>query len=243
MQKIIPLKSPNEIDDYLYNLWQTSEFKKSHKDSNSYIYSWIKDFTKYPRFFAQMSNEHIERAHFTPWFNVIYFRSYSNPYIHDLYLLHEIIHLVTLQYQTDSWSNWRQKMFDNEMITSLYTEVEIYNHLPIRDKSFTDSIWADKIKNSYNSFQELISLRQRAMINPQDESEKIIAQYAKNNEIWAEIWKRDFIEVENHMQEFYKKTDPQEAIDFHLNWLKQNSQDFIPFKLNAELFARVYWGK
>lgn len=241
MQNLIVLSSPLDIRSYLTTQWLTSEFKQAAQSPQSFIYPFLQKFYQHPRFFADMTNEAIERAHFTPWFNLILNRHYENPYIHDLYLIHEIIHLVTLTYKLESFELWRQKMFDNEMITSLITEVEIYKHLPIRLKSFAHPIWFDEI--SYQNFDELKSLRQAAMLHPQSSCEEQIAQYAKNNEQWAQIWKKKFSLVEIHMEEFYKLTNPQQKIESHRAWLNQHSQNQIIFPEEATKFSKIYWAK
>jgi hypothetical protein len=231
-----------DVNNFVFNLWKTKEFKQEHMNPESFLQTYLKTMGQHPRFFCQMSDIHTERAHFTPWFNIITLRDYENNYIHDLYLLHEIIHLTTLKYKNESWTLWRQKMFDNEMITSLITEVEIYKLIPsIRLKSFNHPIWADEI--SYSSFEELISLRQKAILLPQSESEEQISKYSKNNELWAEIWEKSFSLVEAHMLNFYNKKSEEDKISTHLNWIKQHSSNNIIFEHEARLFAPIYWAK
>lgn len=237
----LQIVKPKEVNSFIFNLWKTLEFKLEHKNPKGFLQPYLKTMTEHPRFFCQMSDVYTERAHFTPWFNIITLRDYENDYIHDLYLLHEIIHLTTLNYINQSWTLWRKKMFDNEMFTSLITEVEIYKLMPIRSKSFNHIIWADEI--SYSSFEELISLRQKAILLPQSECEHQISKYSKNNELWAEIWKTNFQLVETHMQEFYNNHCEDTQINLQLDWIKKHSSNNIIFEKEAQLFAPIYWGK
>lgn len=243
MKNLQVLTEPKQIDEWLYNIWQTEEFKSAHKNSYSFLKPIVQKFCQHPRFIMEMSDPYLERAHFTPWFNLLTLRQYENPYIFDLFLLHEITHMVTLEYRLEDFTQWSQKMFDNEMKTSLFTEVEIYDYLPIRDKSFTEEIWWDQLPDQY-THEDLVKLRIEAMNNPKNPVEDVIHHYGKNNLKWANIWQKNYPQVEKHMVNFYNLyPNKTEQVRKHLQWLYQNQTDNIIFKQEAELFAPLYWQK
>lgn len=203
----------------------------------------VKKFCEHPRFIIQMSDPHLERAHFTPWFNILTLRDYENPYIHDLFLLHEITHMVTLEYKVEDFDSWTKKMCDNEMYTSLFTEVEVYDYLPIREKSFKEEIWWDLLPEQYSQ-PDLVKWRLEAMSNPKNKIEQVISHYGVNNLKWAKIWEKSYPIVEEHMSNFYKLNhNKAEQVKVHLLWLQQYQTENILFKSEAEQFAPIYWGK
>ena len=102
--------------------------------------------TQRQRFIGEMTDPRIERAHFSPWWNVLGRRTYENAAIHDLFYLHEMSHMAMLVYEDSmSWEAWAAKMADNEMLASLESETLVYLALPsLRAKSFDGQIWADR---------------------------------------------------------------------------------------------------
>jgi hypothetical protein len=243
MKNLQVLTDPRQIDEWLYNAWQTDSFRSAHKNNYSFLKPLIQKFCAHPRFIIQMSDPYLERALFTPWFNLLTLREYENPCINDLFLLHEITHMVTLEYKTEDFTAWTKKMFDNEMITSLLTEVEIYDYLPIREQSFKEPIWWDQLPEQYNH-EDLIKWRLAAMHNPQNKVEQVIAHYGENNLKWAKIWQSSYQQVEEHMLKFYQlHPNKTEQVKCHLLWLQQQQTDNIIFKSEAAQFAPIYWGK
>ena len=146
MKDIITLQTSKEIDGFVYGLWRTDLFRKSHREKDGYINRLITEFSKVPRFFYTMTNR-VERSHFTTWFNVIALRpEYENDAISDLYYLHEITHAATMYYNpTLSWQDWYKKTMQNEMEASLESEAFAYLELPgLRKLSFDHEIWLDR---------------------------------------------------------------------------------------------------
>lgn len=242
MKSLDVLTTPKQIDAWLLSKWQTPEFKQAHQNHHSFLKPVVKKFCEHPRFVMEMSDNKIERANFTPWFNLVTLREYENPYIHDLFLLHEIGHLISLEYELTDFDSWTKKMCDNEMLTSLFTEVEIYDYLPIRNKSFKEEIWWDRLPAQYNQ-EDLIKWRLAAIAQPKNKIEQVISHYGVNNLKWANIWKQNYLTVEKHMINFYKLSNKAEQVKIHLLWLNQNQTDNIVFKHEAEQFAPIYWGK
>lgn len=153
MKNIKILRTKDEVDKYVYNLWQTDEFRAAHKDPNSWVNTIVSYFTMHPRFFADMSEDSIEYSHFYSWMNVITHRyHYTNPYLHDLYYLHEISHCSTMKWDGKiDFYVWAEKMHANEFMSALSSEVFIYFFMKkegrdIRSKTFDHEIWADRFK-------------------------------------------------------------------------------------------------
>jgi hypothetical protein len=242
MKSLEVLTTPEQISAWLLGAWKTQEFKTAHQNTYSFLQPIVKKFCDHPRFIIQMSDPYLERAHFTPWFNLLTLREYENPYIHDLFLLHEITHMVTLTYQVEDFVPWTKKMFENEMTASLFTEVEIYDHLPIRDKTFAEPIWWDTLPNEY-SYEDLVKWRIAAMERPQNNIEEVISHYGVNNLKWAQIWQANYLVIEQHMKNFYSINNKTEQVKSHLLWLQLHQTDNILFKQEASEFAPIYWHK
>ena len=97
-------------------------------------------FTYEPTDFA------LERYHFTSWMGAIQLREYDNPYIQDLYYLHEFWHLMTMPYEPEiTFAQWHTKMCENEAEAAFYTEVQTHLNRPdLRKDAFDFEIWADR---------------------------------------------------------------------------------------------------
>ena len=78
--------------------------------------------------------------------------------------------------------------------------------------------------------------------------EKRTSKYNESDDSWCKIWSENRTDIERHMQEFYKLNDVQsgiqdvekrnkdKAIEMHLNWLNQNTNNDILFYNNAKSF-------
>ena len=259
MRDLHALITPEEIHAFFKALWRTPEFQQSHVPGG-YIHRWIDRLAEYPRLIGTMSDERIERAHFSPWWNVIGRRDYENPAIHDLFYLHELSHMAMLVYEESvSWESWAAKMADNEMLASLESETLVYFAMPsLRARSFPKAIWADRfldggeqgggmhdaaVRAGHRSF--MLMERYRARRVPEDGIEERIAAFQEENESWARIWKQRFREVEGAMRTFRSIAlrDRREAIDFLIAWHNGLAEqgNGIPFRAEAEEFAAIYW--
>ena len=223
------------------------------------MFGWIERLAEYPRFVGELTDPRIERAHFSPWWNVLGRRSYENAAVHDLFYLHEIAHMAMLVYEeTMSWGAWAAKMADNEMLASLESETLVYLAMPsLRAKSFPQEIWADRfleeaegggmrdaaIRAAHRSF--MLMERYRARRVPDDDLERRIATFQQENEAWASIWQRSYRDVENAMRTFrgMAAADRVAASVWLLDWHEARARagDGIPFRDEAEQFAEVYW--
>lgn len=244
MKNLKVLKSPQEINDFIYNLWATDEFKQSHKEKDGYINKLVEKFSAYPRFFAEMTDQTVEWAQFYSYFNILIHRSYFNKTIQDLYYLHEIIHISTMLYSKDlDFNFWKSKMIDNEMCASVESEVLVYNQLSIRNKSFNFEIWADTLpKELLDNRENLIQHRLDRMKHPTNKVELTLNKYYTNNQVWAEIWKSRYNQVEIALSNFYQKclTDNNEAVECLKNFIEHNLDKEVLFRKEAEEFSKIY---
>lgn len=241
------IKDPQEIEDYIYSLWATDEFKNSHKDPNGYINRIVKMVSSFPRFFADMTDPTLEWSHFYSYFNILIRRTYHNKTIQDLYYLHELVHIGSMLYSDKiDFDTWMDKMTSNEMFASLESEIYVYESLAIRGKGFNFEIWYDSLSKGQLADREYIkSLRKERMINPQTEPEILLNKYHNNNRIWGEIWRKNYQRVESALCQFHfdSITDPDTAISNYRQFIKDNSKDDILFKEEAEKFSKVYLSK
>ncbi|HUQ81156.1 MAG TPA: hypothetical protein VM076_08465 [Gemmatimonadaceae bacterium] len=259
MRDLVALVTSDEIHDHFRALWRTPEFQQSHAE-RGYVFAWIERLAEYPRLIGELTEPRIERAHFSPWWNVLGRRTYENPTIQDLFYLHEIAHMAMLVYEESmSWQAWAAKMADNEMLASLESETLVYLAMPsLREKSFSQEIWADRflaeepngggmrdaaIRAAHRSF--MLMERYRARRRPDDDLERRIATFQQENEAWALIWRDRYAEVERAMRIFRAMAlgDRTAAIRWLIEWHDSLARagNGIPFRSEAERFAEVYW--
>jgi hypothetical protein len=266
MKNFISLIEPDTIFNYVGNLWRSDIFKQSHENPNGYIHKLIKDFSNTPRVFFDMHVESMEMVHFSSWFHAIQHRKhYTNDVLHDLYYHHEFFHINTMTYHNDfSFMEWQSKMKENEFWASLESEVLIYFYLPeLRKVSFKKEIWADQFLNNtayhslfnkYNKYQNSISneikqkianARQECETNPITSLDKEIFDYTISSNEWANIWKDNWYNVENHMVSYLQliPADPNKALNEHITWLEDlQSLDShnIAFGSEARAYSAVH---
>ena len=259
MRDVIALVTPEEIHEFFRALWRTPEFQESHA-GRGYVFRWIERLAEYPRLVGELTEPRIERAHFSPWWNVLGRRTYENAAIHDLFYLHEIAHMAMLVYEeTMSWEAWAAKMADNEMLASLESETLVYLAMPsLRAKSFPQEIWADRflaeqaegggmrdaaVRAAHRSF--MLMERYRARRVPDDDLERRISTFQEENEAWALIWRQSYHEVERVMRTFrgMAQSDRAAATQWLLDWHESAARPGggIPFRVEAEQFSDVYW--
>lgn len=265
LDSIVKLYEPEDTHIYVRSLLKTEEMQKSY-DNGGFVYQVVQKFAAKPSFFFRASDEILERAHFSAWWGGVQLRDYDNPYIHDLYILHEIIHAGTLVYSDDlTFQAFCKKMWDNELDASVLSEIAVYFLIPgLRDKSFPHDIYADRFLNDPywqalwqnapdRAFQQMRLLRHNIMTTDysalhEDLTEVWINRFSRQNEVWANIWVHRYREVEKTMSRLQLMADQgrrQEALDAHIGWLL--SEDVtpkgtdIPFPSEAEVFAGTYW--
>ncbi len=261
-ETIRKLGSYAHIMTYVRNeLLQTDIFKASF-DEKGFIYDVVKEFAERPVFFFEMSNLEVENAHFYTWMGGIQKRRYDNPYQNDLYYLHEIVHAAKMPYIAGmTFDNFKMKMFENELLASVYSEMLVYFALPeLRQNTFTHPIYVDQFlrdphyTSRYKDFpnrvmNELCIQRRNVMLSDKTSNmaEVWTHRFALQNDAWAEIWKDDYDRVERALIDLEKNAlnfSGDIALNSHINWLlseEVTGGTDIPFPRQAHAFAKVYW--
>lgn len=145
--KQLEMVTRQDLPDYVLDLWSTEEFRASQK-SGGYIADLVRLLAKKPLVFFQMTNPDVEWSHFTTWMGAIAHREYANPYIQDLYYLHEFWHAATMTYDAEaSFATWFRKMTENETHASTHSEAFVYFVMQAQDlraKTFDFDLWVDR---------------------------------------------------------------------------------------------------
>jgi hypothetical protein len=98
------------------------------------------------------------------------------------------------------------------------------------------------IRAAHRSF--MLMERYRARRVPDDALEQRIAAFQHENEVWAQIWRENYAVVERGMCTFrgIASRDRREAATWFLNWYGRLAEpNGVPFRMEAEQFAEVYW--
>jgi len=247
MRDIVRLDNANDIRGFTRKLLRTDAFRRSE-----WMAELIDAFAQRPRLFFRYTWPDIEWSHFTTWMNAIAIRDYENPTISDLYLVHELTHAATLEYEAGAeFSGWYRKMTTNEYRASLESEVFVYFHIPgLRGDSFPFAIWADRFLGrelTEDLRAEVEAERIRAMRDPDpfDFSEQQIAAYARQNFRWANVWRESWREVESACENLVLSRD----LEPHVAWLRSRmatTRSFhadlpheVPFPAEALTFAAI----
>lgn len=254
-----------DIHTFVAGLWKTDLFRAQHADTNSFVWRAVERFAWLPRFFAETTNDHVERSHFSTWWGVIMLRDdYTNPIIHDLYLLHEFYHAAHMPYLPGVGKiAFDEKMQRNELEASVMSEIQVYFELPgLREQSFDHAIYADRFLDDPNmkalwaanrdvAIETIRTVRRDVMLSKpehqMDITERWIRRFAEQNAIYSITWGDRYCEVEARMAGFQIDAahDRTHAAAHHLHWLTQEAAkdpiDNIPFRQEGELFAEFYW--
>lgn len=257
MKNVVVLNEPEEIKAYVAGLWKTDEFRNS-----PFVQKIVDMFAEMPKFFFDMSDPKRETAHFYAWMGGISHRSYANPYIHDLYIFHEMLHAASMSYMKDmSFGSFAQKMNENELFASVGSEIQVYFEIPgLRAKTFSQEIYADRFLNdpSYQAhwqrsptrtLADLTLHRRDVMHNnsPKDTVEYWINRYFQQNVIWANVWADRYNHVESAMADLQNDcatTGRKAAMEKYMRWLQSDAVTQgtgIPFPDEAEVFSALYW--
>lgn len=254
-----------DIHDFMRAVWKTDLFRDSHK-SGGFIHRIVDQFAWKPRIFAEMSNDRLERAHFSTWWNVLMLRDdYENPYIHDLYWLHEIYHASRMPYiRNIGEAAFDEKMQRNELEASVLSEIQVYFEMPeLRELSFPYPIYADRFlqnrdmqrlwaANPEVAIETIRSMRRDVMVSKpehtMDLTERWIRRFFEQNAVWRLTWADRYREVENTMEDFQFgviRADRVREAEAHHAWIVAEAArdpiDNVPFRREAELFAAFYW--
>ncbi len=94
-------------------------------------------------------------GYFATYYRCTARRPYENPYIEDLYWLHEIAHLDTwrpggvqdppARYgREESWLDWSERAIDSELVAAVTSECLPHLIPGVREKAFRHPIWVDR---------------------------------------------------------------------------------------------------
>lgn len=257
MKNVVYLDSREAIIDHVSALWQTDLIRNSPA-----VKKVVERFAGLPRVFADMSDDRLETAHFSTWWNVIMRRhGYTNPYIHDLYYLHEIYHAATMPYASGlNRATFDEKMQRNELEASVFTEIQIYFEIPeLRAHTFDHFIHADTFlndphmvamwkHNSEMAVDEIRLRRRNTMIGngANDEAARWVGIFDAQNAAHTAIWTGRYDEIESHMAsvvECAMVDGMASAANKHRDWLeaKMGDGNGIPFIEEATMFSPIYW--
>lgn len=253
-----------DVHQYVRTLWKTDFFRVSHRN-HEFVHTIVDQFAATPRIFATMTNDHLERSHFSTWWGVIMLREeYDNPFIHDLYLLHEFYHAGYMPYiRNIGRAAFDEKMQRNELEASTLSEIQVYFEMPgLRKVSFGYPIYADRFledpemvtlweANPKLAVETLRAIRRDVMLSKpehnMDLTERWVRRFAEQNAVHFLTWSDRYLEVENRMFDFQLEAarDRKEALDNHVAWIEAEAAndpiDNIPFRREAELFSAFYW--
>jgi hypothetical protein len=147
MKNLTLLPSCTDVIAYARAQWKTDVFRRLQDEPGSYLQQFVDLFAGEPRIYYDMDDPELERNHFTVWMNAIQRRDgYSNPYLEDMYNLHEMAHAVDMKYDSHSTHfDWSVRSLVNELKATIETEVVVYFAIPgLREKTFPFEIWADR---------------------------------------------------------------------------------------------------
>jgi hypothetical protein len=230
------------------DLFKTEEFRDSW---------WIDDLCL--KVGVWVTDQVMPPGHFGTYFGATQRRSYDNPYVSDLYWLHELTHVRTLKYDAGrSWLQWSRDMIASELEASLVSECWAYVHIPnLRSKTFKHEIWIDRFLSSdddtyggHFSFEAWVRTeRMRALHAPafNDFLEAQLANYYRQNHEWCRIWaesaktraepdKPAFRIVEEHMSASDRDVTHQAWISSHT----QRGDWNVPFLMQGKAFTEIY---
>ncbi len=222
------LYSRDDVHNFVLSVWKTELFRNLHSKglenvrsghlsplSHTFVSKIVDDFAKLPRFTFTMTDANLEWAHFSTWWGGIPQREvYDNPYIHDLYWIHEMAHAGNMVYVPNmNLANFERKMTDNELHASVVSEIQVYFEIPeLRKLSFPHRIYADTflqdkefvkryIDNPTLTFEEMKVRRRDTMMdaNPQTKSDFWIHRFYTQNAAWVACWAHSYNKVETAM--------------------------------------------
>jgi hypothetical protein len=231
------------------DLFKTEDFRRS---------PWIKELTG--KVGEVWTTKHVmPPGHFGTYFGAVPVRAYDNPYINDLFVLHELTHVATLKYGAGrTWLEWSRDMINSELEASLASECWAYLHIPdLRKKTFKHEIWIDRYlgrhdpnQGTFGPLERVIRTeRIRAMNAPtfNDFLEAQINNYYQQNHAWCRVWaqpanagpqteKPAFRIVEQHMSSPDRDATHQSWIRIHT----QIGEWTAPFLSQGKSFADIY---
>lgn len=254
-----------DIHDYVAGLWMTDAFRDAHTRQGTFVHGVVDRFAALPRLFARETNDHLERAHFSTWWGVMMHRDdYTNPYVADLYWLHEFYHAGTMPYVPEiGRAAFDDKMQRNELEASVASEIQIYFEMPeLRALSFDHDIYADRFLNNADmrvlwasnreiAIETIRARRRDVMVSKpeylMDTTERWIRRFAEQNAVYGATWNDRYCEVERRMAQLQvdSVSGRLAALTDHRAWIEEEAArdqvHNIPFRREARVFSTYYW--
>lgn len=262
--KIFSVVPPDQVKSYIKGLLRTELMRRAADDPSTTLYQILEQLAQRPLTTYVTGSDPAERLNFTSWMGTFSLRPglYTDDAMHDLYMLHEMGHAVTFDYDPNvDHATWAHKLMENEKETTYFGEALIYFEIPgLRTLLNIPNIWVDRFLDERVRLHPILSNHEfftsdraafaKAMwdkfremdTRPFGEMDPIEARnalYTRTNSLFHEVWKNDYREVEGHMAEYQKmaKTDPQAATAFHVAWLDRHASGGFLF---ADLARRYY---
>lgn len=206
---IFKLETKEERSNFFKEVWKTEMFRNEIYRQGSHISFLYNEFISKNRYYYNMQDQHLERAAFTSWYQVLSLKKYENDYIHDLYLVHELTHICTMPYKKEySFNEWQKKMRENEVYASVISEALMYFELPeLRKNTFKEEIWVDRFLNQKiektNLLEFLIKEREKSYNNPKDDIEKLLAKFKEFSYKYYKVWEYNYKVIEENVSIFF----------------------------------------
>jgi hypothetical protein len=161
MKNFHVMSIPEEVVEGTIAEFRTDFFKTEARKEGSLINQVLKEFSAYPKFFADLSApedapesdlyKSPEWAHFAAYMGGLYRRPGYSDLMHDIYMLHEMKHAGSMTYRPElSFKSFKDKMIENEAQASVTSEIEFYLHYPEKRAEVfqQQEIFADRYLNN-----------------------------------------------------------------------------------------------
>lgn len=246
------LKSLFQTDLFLGELDRARDLVWGCEPPHNLVVKVMAEMLRKPLVVFEYDDYDLESSHFTSMMGMIGKRShYTNPYVNDLYYLHEIAHAATMPYgKAKNIQEFHRMTGLNELFAATLTEVYVYKLYPeLRQKTFDFPIWVDEYmtedfqKNESFSMKDFgvnyedtvfiwwVSHRFSCIRNPNylNLTEMQIAAYAEQNAAWTQVWAKSWKVVMDEMVSYHKayteastSKEKSVVVDAHLSWIRSH---------------------
>lgn len=193
-------------------VWVSPEFTRLAGDPSSWLSKIIAHLALRP--IGWFDPPASSRFYFSAFFmNAVMRRSYDNPLVQDLYVLHEALHAATIDDFFEKIPNARLAVRLNEIEVSLETECRVYLREPSWSKKTFDPLWISEqsfvmmdhgglTPHDHEWFTATQSVRwptqdhrhiilwlarRRATRNPQSPADHLVAKYERLADRWLDV--------------------------------------------------------
>lgn len=220
-------------------------------DRNPYVWVWMDPpIKRYPEVWS----------HFGTWFWATTQKTYRNPFMNDLYWIHEVAHYDSLVYDPSMRGpDWGRMFIASERYASLVSETLAHLHVKgLRKKVFKKhEIWVDRFLRDRTLTAihpraldlHLTEARREASFDPRpdDPFERQIAGYLGQNHQWCALWSEPaWVPSERKTMPVFRAvlehihSKPSERN--HVKWLMANggATTGVPFHDLAKAFYPIF---